>query len=285
MEAYYAYSDAVVKPYGLFDPNGTFYNAQNAGIIESPRGSRYGLYLDDTDNRRDPRIGYRFQYEKWGQLSSRAGNSEYYQEDYNLTGYIPVLAEDKGVLVLNQFFDSSAVLKKAQLIKVSMFVITQQNPDVKQFSMNFIPARLPKLKTAKQRHLAVPTACGGILQIAYMTATQIFGVWNFAGMCMKRRMPSTIFWKRGHLRDFSWPSSMKMEQSLRIRAVYGKICARLTAPAQDFFLILSLSESTVDSARREDKLHFLSVILFSYDHSSLIKKLCIIYSEIYINPK
>ena len=44
-----------------------------------------------------------FSNEKWGQPSSRAGNSEYYQEDYNLTGYIPVLAEDKGVLVLNQF--------------------------------------------------------------------------------------------------------------------------------------------------------------------------------------
>jgi len=112
LEFYYAYSDASVKPYGLVDPNGTFYNAQNSGIIESPRGFRYGIYLDDTDNRRDPRIGYRFQYEKWGQPSSRAGNSEYFQEDYNLSGYIPVLAEGKGVLVLNQFFGSSTVIKK-----------------------------------------------------------------------------------------------------------------------------------------------------------------------------
>ncbi len=112
LEFYYAYSDASVKPYGLVDPNGTFYNAQNAEIIESPRGYRYGLYLDDTDNRRDPRIGYRFQYEKWGQPSSREGNSEYYQEDFNLSGYIPVLSEKKGVLVLNQFFGSSTVIKK-----------------------------------------------------------------------------------------------------------------------------------------------------------------------------
>ena len=112
LEFYYAYSDASVKPYGLVDPNGTFYNAQNAEIIESPRGYRYGLYLDDTDNRRDPRIGYRIQYEKWGQPSSRAGNSEYFQEDYNLSAYIPVLAEGKGVLVLNQFFGSSTVIKK-----------------------------------------------------------------------------------------------------------------------------------------------------------------------------
>ena len=112
LEFYYAYTDAKVQPYGLVDPNGTFYSAQNAGIIESPRGYRYGLYLDDTDNRRDPRIGYRFQYEKWGQPSSREGNSEYFQEDYNLSGYIPVLADGKGVLVLNQFFGSSTVLKK-----------------------------------------------------------------------------------------------------------------------------------------------------------------------------
>jgi hypothetical protein len=115
LELYYAYIDASVKPYGLVDPNGTFYNAQNAGIIESPRGYRYGLYLDDTDNRRDPRIGYRLQYEKWGQPSSRAGNSEYFQEDYNLSAYIPVLAEGKGVLVLNQFYGSSTVIKKGTI--------------------------------------------------------------------------------------------------------------------------------------------------------------------------
>jgi hypothetical protein len=121
LELYYAYTDASVQPYGLVDPNGTFYNAQNAGIIESPRGYRYGLYLDDTDNRRDPRIGYRFQYEKWGQPSSRAGNSEYFQEDYNLSGYIPILAEGKGVLVLNQFFGSSTVIKKGT-IDQSQFV-------------------------------------------------------------------------------------------------------------------------------------------------------------------
>ncbi|MBC8220514.1 MAG: BamA/TamA family outer membrane protein [Proteobacteria bacterium] len=121
LEFYYAYSDASVKPYGLVDPNGTFYNTQNAGIIESPRGYRFGLYLDDTDNRRDPRIGYRFQYEKWGQPSTRSGNSEYFQEDYNLSGYIPVLAEGKGVLVLNQFFGSSTVIKKGT-IDQSQFV-------------------------------------------------------------------------------------------------------------------------------------------------------------------
>ena len=74
LEAYYGYSDASVKPYGMVDPNGEFYSAQDSGITESPRGYRFGLYLDDTDNRRDPRIGYRFQYEKWAQPSTRSGN-------------------------------------------------------------------------------------------------------------------------------------------------------------------------------------------------------------------
>tara|TARA_B100000945_G_C20393581_1_gene603630 strand:- start:22 stop:1275 length:1254 start_codon:yes stop_codon:yes gene_type:complete len=121
LEAYFGYSDGSVKPYGLVDPNGNFFSAQDANIIESPRGYRLGLYLDDTDNRRDPRIGYRFQYEKWAQPSTRSGNSEYYQEDFNLTGYIPVLDKKKGVLVLNQFFGSSTVLKKGT-VDLSQFV-------------------------------------------------------------------------------------------------------------------------------------------------------------------
>jgi hypothetical protein len=37
----------------------------------------------------------------------KSRHSEYFQEDYNLSGYIPVLAEGKGVLVLNQFYGSS----------------------------------------------------------------------------------------------------------------------------------------------------------------------------------
>ena len=48
-----------VKPYGLVDPNGTFYSAEQAALNENPMGYRYGIYFDDTDDRRDPSIGYR----------------------------------------------------------------------------------------------------------------------------------------------------------------------------------------------------------------------------------
>ncbi len=127
LEVYYGYVDASVKPYGLIDPNSTFYSAQDSGIIESPRGYRFGLYLDDTDHRRDPRIGYRFQYERYGMPASREGNSAFYQEDYNLTAFIPVLEDNKGVLVLNQFYGSSTVTQKGT-VDQSQFVCPPGTP-------------------------------------------------------------------------------------------------------------------------------------------------------------
>ena len=109
LEIYFGFADAAVKPYGLVDPDDTFYTTDKAQLNESPRGYRYGIYLDDTDDRHDPRIGYRVQWERWDMPASRGENSSFYQDDYNITGFIPVLAQTKGVLVLNQFFGTSTV--------------------------------------------------------------------------------------------------------------------------------------------------------------------------------
>ena len=177
LEAYYGYSDAAVKPYGLVDPNGTFYNAQNAGIIESPRGYRYGLYLDDTDNRRDPRIGYRFQYEKWGQPSSREGNSEYYQEDFNLSGYIPVLSENKGVLVLNQFFGSSTVLKKGTVDQSQFVCVNTAKPGWQAILNELYARRVAEAENGKA------TSLGGTNRLrGYRTNRFYDSYTNFRGV-------------------------------------------------------------------------------------------------------
>ncbi|MDX2470978.1 MAG: hypothetical protein QNL04_10430 [SAR324 cluster bacterium] len=112
LEFYYGYLDGSVTPYGLIDPTGKFYNAEEAKLIKKPRGYRWGIYLDDTDDRRDPRIGYRVQYEKWGMPATREGNSGFFQEDLNLTSYLPILDNNKGILVLNYFFGSSTVTEK-----------------------------------------------------------------------------------------------------------------------------------------------------------------------------
>ena len=63
LKFYYGFVNSGVTPYGLVDPNGTFYSAQRADLNESPIGYRYGIYLDDTDHRRDPCIGYGFQWD------------------------------------------------------------------------------------------------------------------------------------------------------------------------------------------------------------------------------
>ena len=111
LEFYYGFVNSGVTPYGLVDPNGTFYSAQRADLNENPMGYRYGIYLDDTDHRRDPRIGYRFQWDRWDMPASRGENSSFYQDDFNLTGYIPLLENNQGVLVLNQFVGTSHVRK------------------------------------------------------------------------------------------------------------------------------------------------------------------------------
>ena len=43
--------------------------------------------------------------------ASRGETSSYHQDDFNLTGYIPLLDEKRAVLVLNQFVGTSHVRK------------------------------------------------------------------------------------------------------------------------------------------------------------------------------
>ena len=108
VEFYYGKVTLSVDPYGLVTPDGTLYNADRAKLNEKPEGWRYGFYLDDTDNRRDPRVGYRFQYEHYRIPQSRAESSSYFQTDYNYTIFVP-FAEKSHVVVLNYFRGTSKV--------------------------------------------------------------------------------------------------------------------------------------------------------------------------------
>ena len=124
LEFYYGFVNSGVTPYGLVDPNGSFYSAQRADLNENPMGHRFGIYLDDTDHRRDPRIGYRFQWERWDMPASRGETSSYYQDDFNLTGYIPLLDENRAVLVLNQFVGTSHV-RKAGVVNSDNYICNE----------------------------------------------------------------------------------------------------------------------------------------------------------------
>jgi len=114
LEAYYGYANSEVVPFGLIDPQGTLYSAENSRIIKEPRGHRVGIYLDDTDHRRDPRIGYRVQIERWTMPQTREENASYYQNDYNLSFYVPNQGHDQ-VVVINGFLSTSTVIDQGKV--------------------------------------------------------------------------------------------------------------------------------------------------------------------------
>ena len=202
-EIYYGYSDAMVEPYGLVDPNGIFYNADNSGIVESPRGYRMGLYLDDTDNRRDPKIGYRVQYEKWRQPSARSGNSEYYQEDYNLSAYIPILDKGKGVLVLNQFFGSSTIIKKAELDKTQYQCVNPFNVDCQKILDELYERQDIEARNGRA------TSLGGTNRLRGYSTNRFFDSYtNFQGLEFRLYVHEAqeafiCFWRRELLQVFN----------------------------------------------------------------------------------
>ncbi|MBU1425655.1 MAG: hypothetical protein KKH12_02320 [Gammaproteobacteria bacterium] len=76
-----------------------------SGIYYSVGGS-----LDLTDDRLDPRKGARFEFSSRLPHSTRADESEYYVNDYNLTGYVPMRKWD--TLVFNLFYSRAHVTRQ-----------------------------------------------------------------------------------------------------------------------------------------------------------------------------
>lgn len=105
LEFYYGRADTTVEPDSILKPVGGEF--QTFKIPESERGktegSRFGVILDDTDSRRDPRIGYRLQYEFYN-VPKFDETPSFSQHDYNLTGFIPTNQKLSNVLVLNAFY-------------------------------------------------------------------------------------------------------------------------------------------------------------------------------------
>jgi hypothetical protein len=109
LEFYYALASAHIRPYGLIDENEQFTKLNDAEMDSGgkPVGARFGIIIDDTDHRRDPQIGYRFQWERYTLPATSPDTSAFYQDDFNSTGFIP-LTRDK-ILVLNHFFSQANV--------------------------------------------------------------------------------------------------------------------------------------------------------------------------------
>jgi len=128
IEMYLGYVGGSVTPYGLVAPDGTKYSAEESGIIKQPNGARRGFYWDDTDSRRDPRLGYRVQWDEWDIPASRSENAAFTQTDKSVTLFIPVFEDRSLVMILNQF-ESSAKVTTAGTVNKSRYTCGEAAPD------------------------------------------------------------------------------------------------------------------------------------------------------------
>ena len=103
-------------PYGYIDYDENFISAGNAGMTDNPIVDRYGVLVDDTDSRRDPRIGYRIQLDRWDWPGRIKEEPSYYQYDLDISGYIPLINQ-KLILAFNQFVSSSKVKQQGSVNK------------------------------------------------------------------------------------------------------------------------------------------------------------------------
>ena len=113
IEVYYTYFGLNVDYSGIITYEGTFIdtsNLENFGSGANFTNQRFGVLLDDTDFRRDPRIGYFIKIDRWEWPKRYPQESSQYQYDFELTGYIPLI-DMKLIMVLNQFFSTSKVIE------------------------------------------------------------------------------------------------------------------------------------------------------------------------------
>ena len=200
LEIYYTFGAGAVDPLGfiLEGGKGSFIKNEDANISSREDGGRYGIYLDGTDNRRDPRIGYRVQYERYNLPSSRREAPAYYQEDYSITGFIPILASKKGVLVLHQFYGASQVTK-AGVVNPDNYDCTKLSfKDCKQGDLDNL-----KQKAQEEVKLSNATSLGGLNRLRGYPSGRFFDSYtNFQGVefrwyVLEKERAFDIFFERG----------------------------------------------------------------------------------------
>jgi hypothetical protein len=112
LEFYAGYTSFYADPKSIRDELGNEL-ADNIGDVRSSI-YRTGIYVDDTDSRRDPRVGYRVQYERMGILNKEKKFGDGYQEDISLTAFIPMQSHNH-ILVANYFFSAATITREGEV--------------------------------------------------------------------------------------------------------------------------------------------------------------------------
>ncbi len=134
----YAFSFPLVKRVGVFNDSNDeedseateerFYQYLRFLDLQRIFVVRRGLYIDDTDDRRDPHVGYRFQFERYG-FETEGNWKSYHVDDFNFTAFIPN-EDETGVLVLNAFFSAAEVTKPADIGEIDEGYCTDPENDL-----------------------------------------------------------------------------------------------------------------------------------------------------------
>ncbi|MGK5091417.1 hypothetical protein WDW89_05280 [Deltaproteobacteria bacterium TL4] len=127
--------------------------------------TRKGFYLDDTDDRRDPHVGYRFQFEQYG-FELEGNWKSYHVDDYSLTFFIPN-EDDSAVWVFNAFYSEAVVTQPASLEGIDESRCLEQNEDLteeqRQQCLVFIRAFNRFVK--EEGNTADATSLGGLQRL------------------------------------------------------------------------------------------------------------------------
>ena len=119
IELFYTFFSAEVDFYGYKDYDGntvSLKNVNNFGSGANKFADRWGILIDDTDFRRDPRVGYFLKLDRWKWPSRTPQESSWIQYDFETVGYIPII-EMKMVLVLTQYLSTSKVISSGKVEK------------------------------------------------------------------------------------------------------------------------------------------------------------------------
>jgi hypothetical protein len=125
IELFYTFFNAEVDFYGYQDFDGntvSLKDVEGFGSGTSKWTERWGMLIDDTDFRRDPRIGYFVKLDRWQWPNRTPQESSWIQYDLQTTGYIPII-EMKMILVFTQYLSTSKVINPG---KVEKYTCTDQ---------------------------------------------------------------------------------------------------------------------------------------------------------------
>jgi len=125
IEIFYTFFNAEIDFYGYQDFDGNIVSLKdvdNFGSGATKWTERWGVLIDDTDFRRDPRIGYFVKLDRWQWPSRTPQESSWYQYDLETVGYIPII-DMKMILVMTQYLSTSKIISPG---KVEKYVCTEE---------------------------------------------------------------------------------------------------------------------------------------------------------------